>query len=101
MRRLFAISGAFGLSVLTGACSTVPVVPLPPGPAPQVCNARAVSWAIGERARADVLEEATLDAGARTARVIRPGDIVTMEFSAERLTIEVDGRNRIVDVRCG
>jgi len=48
-----------------------------------------------------VLEEATLDAGARTARVIRPGDIVTMEFSAERLTIEVDGRNRIVDVRCG
>ena len=101
MRPLAAISGAFCLSVLSGACTTVPVVPLPPGPAPSACNARAASWAIGERARPDVLEEATLDAGARTARVIQPGEIVTMEFSPERQTIEVDWRNRIVDVRCG
>jgi hypothetical protein len=56
---------------------------------------------MGEEARAGVLERATLDSGARTARVVEPGEVVTMEFSPDRLTIEVDGRNRIINLRCG
>jgi hypothetical protein len=103
MRPFSTIIGLSCLSLLAAGCTTAPVVPgpLPPGPAPAACNAAAASWAMGEEARAGVLERATLDSGARTARVVEPGEVVTMEFSPDRLTIEVDGRNRIINLRCG
>jgi hypothetical protein len=58
-------------------------------------------WAIGERASPGVLERATLDSGALSARVLHPGEVVTMEFNGDRLTVEVDGQGRITNVRCG
>jgi hypothetical protein len=48
-----------------------------------------------------VLERATLAARARVARVVEPGEMVTMEFRPDRLTIRVDRRSRIVDLTCG
>jgi hypothetical protein len=103
MRAFSSIAGVCCLSMLIGGCTTTPVIPgpIPPGPGPSACNAAAASWAIGERARPGVLERATLDSGARTARVIEPGEVVTMEFSPDRLTIDVDGRNVILNARCG
>lgn len=37
----------------------------------------------------------------RTVRVVKPGQPVTMDFRPDRLTVEVDHRNRIVSARCG
>jgi len=34
-------------------------------------------------------------------RALRPGQVVTMEFDARRLTLELDGDGRVVRVRCG
>lgn len=34
-------------------------------------------------------------------RIIRPGQAVTMDFSAERLNVEVDGNERISRITCG
>jgi hypothetical protein len=48
-----------------------------------------------------VIERATYDSGARSARVIGPGEAVTMEFRGDRLSIYTDGVGRIRDVRCG
>jgi hypothetical protein len=39
-----------------------------------------------------VIERATLVSGARTARIIRPGQAYTQEFNPDRLNIEVDAR---------
>jgi hypothetical protein len=78
--------------------------PYPGGPAPypvERCSASAASWAINERASPRVIERATYDSGARSARVIRPGEAVTMEFRGDRLSIYPDGVGRIRDVRCG
>ena len=36
-----------------------------------------------------------------TLRVIRPGMMVTMDYSATRLNVQVDARKRIVDLSCG
>lgn len=88
---------------LTG-CTVTPVVPAPPPPpqfGPQRCDVAAVGWAVGRRASADVVERATLAAGARTARVLEPGEVTTMEFDARRLTILVNDAGRIADLRCG
>ena len=35
------------------------------------------------------------------ARIIQPGDAVTMDFAAERMNIEVDAEGRIVRIYCG
>ena len=78
--------------------------PYPGGPGPYPvarCSASAASWAINERASPRVIERATYDSGARSARVIRPGEAVTMEFRGDRLSIYTDGVGRIRDVRCG
>ena len=78
--------------------------PYPGGPRPYPvarCSAAAASWAINERASPRVIERATYESGARSARVIRPGEAVTMDFRGDRLSIYTDGVGRIRDVRCG
>ena len=72
----------------------------PERPRRDVCNERRAQWAIGERARSSVIDRAAEASGARTVRVVRPGEFVTRDFRRDRLTIEVDRRNRIVDVSC-
>jgi hypothetical protein len=76
------------------------VVPRPPW-RERVCRERGARWALGRRASPRVVEEARRDANARRVRVIRPGEVYTMELDPRRLNIEVDRRNRIVDLRCG
>jgi uncharacterized protein YraI len=76
------------------------VVPRPPW-RDRVCRERGARWALGRWASPRVIEEARRGANARRARVVRPGEFYTMEFDPRRLTIEVDRRNRIVDLRCG
>ncbi|WP_312489188.1 I78 family peptidase inhibitor [Sphingomonas sp.] len=39
--------------------------------------------------------------GARTIRVIAPGDAVTMDYRTDRLNIETDAAGRVTKVRCG
>lgn len=33
-------------------------------------------------------------------RVLRPGDIITLDFSPDRLTIDIDGNGRIASATC-
>jgi len=51
----------------------------------------------GEAMRADVLKRT----GARTLRVIAPGDAVTMDYRTDRLNLETDAEGRITRIRCG
>jgi hypothetical protein len=50
---------------------------------------------------AQLENDARARSGAKVVRVVRPGQMVTMEFNTERLTIEVDGSGRVIRVRCG
>ena len=100
---------AAGLYLLLGAgCTTVvvedprPAPPPLPAPGPEgSCVAEDAAGALGQPARTGVVERATLDSGARTARIIRPGQAYTQEFNPDRLNIEVDAANRIVRLTCG
>ena len=66
-----------------------------------VCNAQGAQSVIGKSATASVVEQARVGAGARMARVLHPGLSASMEFDAQRLTLEVDARGVIVAARCG
>jgi hypothetical protein len=39
--------------------------------------------------------------GAQTLRVVRYGEVVTMEYNANRLTVQLDQQNRVATARCG
>jgi len=77
--------------------SAVPSPMLPTGP----CNESAAQFALNKIADAKLAEEARVRATAQRVRVVRPGDMVTMEFDAGRLTLDVDANGKVVRARCG
>lgn len=76
--------------------------PSPRRPSPRViCNERHALWAIGEFAGSRTVERARVAANARIVRVIRPGGFYTQDFQRDRLNIEVNRRNIIINLHCG
>lgn len=73
----------------------------PPPPQAASCNASGASFVIGQPASPQNVEAARQGAGAAIVRTLRPGQIVTMEFSADRLNLDVNGANVITGARCG
>ncbi|NZA26180.1 hypothetical protein H0E84_07255 [Luteimonas sp. SJ-92] len=65
------------------------------------CDASAVQSLVGQHADPSVVEQARNGAGAEVARVLTPGQMVTMEFRAGRLNIDVDDEGVITALRCG
>lgn len=65
------------------------------------CDAGNAQSAVGQAASQDVVDKAVRDSGSSTARVIKPGEAVTMDFREDRLNIEVDAGNMVTAVRCG
>lgn len=102
-----ALVVSLGMAALMGGCtshrqSSAPVPPQAPAPVPEaLCNAQPVQTAVGQSSTASVVESARARSGARTARILRPGQMVTREFDAQRLNLEVDANGRILAVRCG
>lgn len=80
--------------------SSSPAAGSTPAPA-AVCNAQAAQFAVGQNSTASVMESARVRSGAQMARILRPGQIITKEFDAQRLNLEVDGNGRIIAARCG
>jgi hypothetical protein len=81
------------------ACAPMP--PQAPPPTAFQCVAAPASWAIGQAATDEVVERIRIDTHSRTARVLRPGQVITMEFSAERANVKVNDRNAIIGITCG
>jgi hypothetical protein len=99
--------GSAALLLALAACAAPPVpaqqpsVLPPPSTAQGVCDASAAQSAVGKPATADTIERVRVDSHSRVVRVLHPGQIITMEFSAERVDIRVDGNNVILAVTCG
>ncbi len=76
-------------------------VPVPGGTAAGICSARGAQFAVGKMPGASVVEQARQRSGAYMARVLRPGQMVTMEFNAQRLNLDLDAAGLIARARCG
>jgi hypothetical protein len=68
---------------------------------PSICDASRAAFAIGEPLTPDLMDEAQDAAGAETVRLIRPGQVVTLEYQADRLNIELDDSDRVAALTCG
>lgn len=65
------------------------------------CHAAPAQGQVGKKATRALLDQARTLAGARILRVIGPDEMVTQEYNASRLTVLLDERGVIAEVRCG
>ncbi len=77
------------------AVDAVPGPTLPPEGA-DTCGARPYAYLIGQPATA--LERVLI---MRSIRILRPNDIVTMDFAAERINFMIGTNEEIASIRCG
>ncbi len=99
-KRTFMLLPLLGVSL--AACAAKPVRtggPLPPQR--QACNADVVQDEVGKPATAERIEAIRLHSGSQVVRVVRPGQVVTMDFRGDRVDIHVDAQDVIVAVSCG
>lgn len=94
---------ATNTALLMSACSSAPATgqAVDPSPVSTRCNAAPAQFAVGRNADAALENEARTRAGAKAVRVLRPNQVVTMEFNAERLNLTVDDAGRVTQVNCG
>ena len=93
MRRSVAVSMFVLLVGLTAGCAPV-LLPVPP--VEDDCGAAQLQGLIGQPV--GILAGMTFTG---TVRILRPGDVVTMEFGPNRLNFAVDARDRITRITCG
>ncbi|MGS1107976.1 I78 family peptidase inhibitor [Achromobacter anxifer] len=67
----------------------------------KTCDAAALQSQIGQKATASVMEDLRTRSGSSTARMLRPGQLVTMEYNATRLNLIVDDKDVMTAIRCG
>jgi hypothetical protein len=88
---------ASGLTLM--ACASMPPQPSPPYTGQ--CDASKGKWASGKSATAEVVEQIRIQTNSQVARVIRPGQPVTMDYNVARVNINVNEHNVINVVTCG
>lgn len=67
----------------------------------KTCDAAPLQSQIGQKATQSVLEDLRTRSGAATARILRPGQLVTMEYNDTRLNLIVDDKDVMTAIRCG
>ncbi|MGF6393364.1 I78 family peptidase inhibitor [Pseudomonas plecoglossicida] len=65
------------------------------------CEASGADFAIGKPGSADLLEQARKASGSQMARILKPHDVVTLEYRSERLNLNVDEQGVVTRVNCG
>jgi hypothetical protein len=100
---LLALAGA-ALVAGCAAPAPAPAPAAPPAAPPEPvyqCNADGARFAVGQPLTPQLEAAARVRSGAGTVRVLKPGEVTTMELNGGRLNLDVDARNRVTEVRCG
>ncbi|EHK64227.1 peptidase inhibitor I78 family protein [Achromobacter arsenitoxydans SY8] len=71
------------------------------GSATKSCDAGPLQSQIGQKATPSVMEDLRTRSGSATARMLRPGQLVTMEYNSTRLNLIVDDKDVMTAIRCG
>jgi hypothetical protein len=80
---------------------SAPPAPQPTPPTSARCDVTRAQWAVGQQASDDLLERARIDAGATTARFLRPNQPITMEYFDWRLNLGLDEQDVVSAATCG
>ena len=88
--------------MLLGACAAVPPQPAVHGSVPgRTCNAAGGETFIGQQGTSESGAAILKATNSAVLRWAPPGAMMTMDYSASRVTVHLDGANRITAVNCG
>lgn len=91
---------AIAIVALLAGCA--PTAKRAPAPAASTgCDAAKLRAMIGKPYDAAQSDAMRSKAGARLLRVIRPGNMVTMDFREDRLNVKLDAADLILALNCG
>lgn len=65
------------------------------------CEASGADFTIGKLASPELLEQAKKASGSQMARILKPHDMITLEYRSERLNLNVDDKGVVTRVNCG
>jgi len=100
--KLASLSTLLAAVVLSGCSSTSESTPDPVAETGHSrCEAKAAEFAIGKQASPQLLEQARTRAGAQNARILKPNDMVTLEYRSDRLNLNTDANLVVNRVNCG
>lgn len=88
-------------AVSPNAASANAVSPNAAAPAPQSCDAGPAHTVFGRSMTPALEQEALQVTGARTVRLLRPGQVITKEYDPERLNLQLNSDNVAVRAYCG
>jgi len=100
MTRSILCLAVLAAATLSGCASSPPAAGGPSVPTGK-CNAEGARWAIGSAVNDDVVNRILQGTGSRDARVLRPGQMATMDFREDRVNVDVNDRGAITGIRCG
>lgn len=96
--RQFTLLSLLPLAACTVATSNQTADALPPVPAN--CRTEALAQFVGQPASQELGDRMLRASGARTIRWVPKGGAVTMDFNPTRLTVQLDGSNRVETASC-
>ncbi|MCP1456864.1 MULTISPECIES: I78 family peptidase inhibitor [Pseudomonas] len=101
--KLASLSTLLAAVVLSGCSSTSETTPEPVATETGNgrCEAKGAEFAIGKQASPQLLEQARTRAGAQIARILKPNDMVTLEYRSDRLNLNTDANLVVNRVNCG
>lgn len=70
-------------------------------PVPAECRNEVLAQFVGQPASQQLGARMLAASGARTIRWVPQGGVVTMDFNPHRLTVQLDGSNRVERASCG
>jgi hypothetical protein len=94
----------FALVPLAACAQTSPPADTPETPPARLagqCDAAAVQDLVGKPASSELGADALTRSHAAVMRWLRPGQIVTMEYRADRLNLNLDAQNVVARIGCG
>ncbi|AVU77683.1 I78 family peptidase inhibitor [Pseudomonas rhizophila] len=101
--KLASLGTLLAVALLSGCSSTSESTPDPVATETGYsrCEATAAEFAIGKKASPQLLEQARTRAGAQYARILKPNDMMTLEYRSDRLNLNTDANLIINRVNCG
>ncbi|QEM80396.1 I78 family peptidase inhibitor [Halomonas binhaiensis] len=107
MKRFFPGLVMLAAVSMAGCQSSAQTAPSEPAPMPPKmgaqapCDADAIQQHVGSQYQSSLDEQLLGESGAKTLRVLRPGDAATMDFRQDRLNVKLDDSDVIESLDCG
>lgn len=89
------------LSLPLAACASVASEPPVTGAPLAACRGDALPSFTGRQATQELGSEMLAASGAKVIRWVAKGMMVTMDYSDQRITVNLDGANRVERASCG